>query len=95
MAKGRDKRKRKAKKESQRTGKKSSGAYADFLKALFEEQLAALPGSDSPPILGEPDARVRAPLRPKPHIRSGAIAVPEPEPEDAFLTVNPRPTSTK
>ena len=29
-------------------------------------------------------------LKPKPHIRSGAIAVPEPEPEDGLLTVNPK-----
>jgi hypothetical protein len=31
----------------------------------------------------EPDAPVRAPLRPKPNLRSGAIALPEPEPEES------------
>jgi hypothetical protein len=45
---------------------------------------------DPPPIFGEIDPLVRAPLKPKPHLRSGAIAIPEPEPEDAFLMVNPR-----
>jgi len=47
-------------------------------------------GGDSPPILGETDPLVRSPLKPKPHLRSGAIALPEPEPEHAFLTVNPK-----
>ncbi len=49
-------------------------------------------GGDSPPILGETDPLVRSPLKPKPHLRSGAIALPEPEPEPehAFLTVNPK-----
>ena len=42
---------------------------------------------DPPPIFGETDPLVRAPLKPKPHPRSGAIALPEPEPEDALLTV--------
>jgi len=45
---------------------------------------------DPPPILGETDPLVRAPLKPKPHPRPGAIAIPEPEPEDAFLTVSPK-----
>jgi hypothetical protein len=70
---GRDKQKRKAKKQNQRT----------------REVFTTVSGGD-PPILGEPDIPVRAPLKPEPHIRSGAIAVPEPEPEDAFLTVNPK-----
>jgi hypothetical protein len=53
---------------------------------LSPKYLAARAGSDPPPILGAPDAPVRAPLRPKPHLRSGAIALREPEPEGAFLT---------
>jgi hypothetical protein len=81
MGKGRDKRRRKAKKQNQRTRDEVAHAYA--------EALATLSGSD-PPILGEPDIPVRTPLKPKPHIRSGTMAVPEPEPEDAFLTVNPK-----
>jgi hypothetical protein len=48
---------------------------------------------DPPPILGETDPLVRAPLKPKPHLRSGAIALPEPEPEDTVLTANPRSVS--
>ena len=46
-------------------------------------------GGDSPS-LGETDGLVRSPLKPKPHVRSGAIALPEPEPEHAILTVSPR-----
>lgn len=42
---------------------------------------------DAPPILGETDPLARSPLKPKPHIRSGAIALPEPETEHASLTV--------
>jgi hypothetical protein len=60
---------------------------------LSPKRLAARAGSDPPPILGEPDSPVRAPLRPKPHLRSGAIALREPEPEDAFITVHPRSIS--
>jgi hypothetical protein len=47
------------------------------------------PPSD-PPVLGEPDAPIYAPLRPKPNLRSGAIALPQPESEDAFMTLEPR-----
>jgi hypothetical protein len=60
---------------------------------LSPKRLAARPSSDPPPILGEPDTLVRAPLKPKPHLRSGAIALREPEPQDAFLTVNPKSMS--
>jgi hypothetical protein len=80
MGKGRDKRKREAKELNQLT---MEVARAEA------KVLATLSGSD-PPSLGEPDAPVAAPLKPKPHIRSGAIAVPEPEPDDGFLTVNPK-----
>lgn len=34
-----------------------------------------------PPTPDEPDVAVPAPLKPRPHIRSGAIALPEPEPD--------------
>jgi hypothetical protein len=47
-------------------------------------------GGGLPPIRGETDPLVLSPLKPRPHPRSGAIALPEPEPEDAFLTVNPK-----
>jgi hypothetical protein len=78
MGKGRDKRKGKAKE-------------AKELDQLMFDVLAraTLSGSD-PPTLGEPASPVPAPLKPKPHVRSGEIAVPEPEPEDGFLTVNPK-----
>jgi hypothetical protein len=78
MGKSRDKRKRKTK-------------DAKELDQLMFDVLAraTLSGSE-PPTLGEPASPVPAPLRPKPHVRSGAIAVPEPEPEDGFLTVNPK-----
>jgi len=76
MGKGRDKRRREAKELNQLTIDVGTHAHA-----------AA--GSD-PPTLGEPVSPVPSPLKPKPHIRSGAIAVPEPEPDDGFLTVNPK-----
>jgi hypothetical protein len=73
MGKGRDKRRREAEELSQLTIDVGTHAHA-----------AA--GSD-PPTLGGPDVPVNAPLKPKPHIRSGAIAVPEPEPEDSFFVL--------
>jgi len=84
MGKGRDKRRRKAKKQNQRTRDEVAHAYA--------EALATLSRSD-PPILGEPDAAVYAPLKPKPHIRSGAIAIPEPESDDALTVLKPKTIS--
>ena len=78
MGKSRDKRRREAKELNELTIDVGSHASAE-----------ALAGSD-PPTLGDPDVPVRAPLKPKPHIRSGAIAVPQPEPEDASLTANPK-----
>jgi hypothetical protein len=49
----------------------------------------ARPQSD-PPVLGEPGAPILAPLKPKPSLRSGAIAAPQPESDDAFSIVKPR-----
>jgi len=66
---------------------------AERRSKLPTKSLAARAGIDPPPTLGEPDTPVRAPLRPKPHLRSGAIALREPEPEDAFFTVNPKSIS--
>jgi hypothetical protein len=60
MAKGRDKRKRVAKRR----------------------QAANVPRAEVPPgdlLSGDPDAFVRVPLKPKPHLSSGAIEIPEPE----------------
>ncbi len=84
MGKGRDKRRREAKELNQLTIDEVARAYA--------EALPALSGSD-PPTLNEPDNPVRAPLKPKPHLRSGAIAIPEPEPEDGFVVLNPKAVS--
>src|SRR5439155_23740206 len=84
MGKGRDKRKRKAKKQTLR----------EDIRAIEKAALAKLSGSE-PPILGEPDAPVHAPLKPKPNLRSGAIALPQPEPEDAFVTLEPKRISKR
>jgi hypothetical protein len=104
MGKGRQKRRRKANRQAQRTREeldpvkdmeigRAERADAERRAMLSRKYLAARAGSDPPPILGEPDSLVPAPLRPKPHLRSGAIALREPEPEDAFLIVSPRPRS--
>jgi hypothetical protein len=34
----------------------------------------------------DPNAPVRAPLKPKPSLRSGAIALPEPDAHEPFIT---------
>lgn len=75
MGKGRDKRRRKAKKKNQ--------------QATHANPPALNPGV-GPSALGEPDALVLAPLKPKPHLRSGAVAIPEPEVEDELVIVSPR-----
>ena len=49
---------------------------------------ASADGVSSPPTCTS-DAPVYAPLKPKPNLHSGAIALPEPEPEDAFSVVKP------
>jgi hypothetical protein len=73
MAKRRGKKRRNASKQSQRiTGE---------LNRLCLEPVARLLDSE-PPILGEPDVPVYSPLKPRPNLRSGAIALPEPEPEE-------------
>jgi hypothetical protein len=104
MGKGREKSRRKANKQKQRTREeydlvkekemeRAERADAERRARLSPKYLAARAGSDPPPRIGEPDTPVRAPLKPKPHLRSGAIALLEPQPEDAFLTVNPKSIS--
>jgi hypothetical protein len=61
MAKGRDKRRRVAKRK----------------KETPRPKAMALP--DDSPSADDPDALVYAPLKPKPHLSSGALALPEPE----------------
>jgi hypothetical protein len=68
-------------------------ADAERRAKLSPKYLVARAGSDPPPTLGEPGSPVRAPLKPKPHLSSGAIALLEPEPGDAFLTVAPKSIS--
>lgn len=80
MGKRRDKRKHEAEELNQLT--------MDEVARADAEAEATLPRRDRP-ALGEPDAPVNAPLKPKPNLRSGAIALPEPEPEDALLVVKP------
>jgi hypothetical protein len=80
MGNGRDKRRRKAKKQNVATRAEIARAYAEAEAKL---------GRRNPPALEEPDAPVLAPLKPKPNIRSGAVALPQPESDDAFLIVKP------
>jgi hypothetical protein len=61
MAKGRDKRRRVAKRKKEIPAPKPS----------------SLP--DDSPNAGDPDALAYAQRKPKPHLSSGAIALPEPE----------------
>jgi hypothetical protein len=79
MGKGRDKRKRKAKKDQRTVHTAPAKAELGLVKAR--------PNLD-PPMLGEPDAPVPAPLKPRPHLRSGAIAISEPEPEKELVLVS-------
>ena len=88
MGKGRDKRRRKVKKQTLREAVAHRVRVSE-IRAIEKAVLAKLSGSD-PPILGEPDAPVHAPVKPKPNLRSGAIALPQPEPEDAFVTLEPK-----
>ena len=59
---------------------------------VSRRHLPVRPSGGPPPILGEPDPLVRAPLKPRPLLRSGAIAL-EPEPEDSFVALNPKTLS--
>jgi len=98
MGRGRDKRKRRLKKQSQRAieeidvlkEKEMERVDAERRARVSPKRLGVRGGSDPPPILGEPDSPVLAPLKPKPSLRSGAVALPEPESDDAFSIVTPR-----
>ncbi len=77
MGKGRDKRRRKAKRDkaTRRDGR---------LPRIAE------PPRGDPSSSNDPDASISAPLKPKPHPRSGAIALPEPDdPQEAFAKTEP------
>jgi len=81
MGKGREKRRRKAKKQNVATRAEIARAYTEAEAALRPRNL---------PALEEPDAPVLAPLKPKPNLRSGAVALPQPESDDGFSIVTPR-----
>lgn len=100
MGKGRDKRRHNSQrtkeevdlvreKEMERVEREDAERRA----RLSPKHIAGRPSSDPPSILGEPDPRVRAPLKPKPHLRSGAIALCEPESEDPLSIVKPKSIS--
>ena len=81
MGKGRDKRRRKAKKQNVSTRTEVARGYG---------KAEATTRRRNPPTLDEPDAPVPASLKPKPNDRSGAVALRQPEPDEAFSIVTPR-----
>ena len=111
MGKGRDKRRRNARKLGQRTKEEEEIVQAFEAKDAEFRRRAALKAREpdvivelgkstregsarrepsDPPVSGEPDSFVRAPLRPRPNLRSGAVAITEPEPEEGFAVLKPR-----
>jgi hypothetical protein len=58
------------------------------LTAASRPAPSAWSSNPTPPTPNEPDARVPAPLKPKPHLRPGAIAIPEPQPLENVLAVS-------
>jgi hypothetical protein len=91
MGKGRDKRKRNADKLSRRTKEEEEivGALEAEVFWRMLKSSCSRPPSD-PPVLGEPDVPVRAPIKPRPNFRSGAIAMREPAPESEFMLLKSR-----
>ena len=82
MGKGRDKRR----------GKAELDELNELTFRVHAGSMAKLSGSD-PPNPSETDAPVNASPKPKPHLRSGGIASPEPESKDAFQALEPKRTS--
>jgi hypothetical protein len=77
MGKGRDKRRRKVKQAESR---------GIVLSPLRSPGDVAPPADSASPL--DPDAPVPAPIKPRPHSRSGAVAIPEPtETENALVLV--------
>jgi hypothetical protein len=77
MAKGRDRRKRAAKRKNAAVVREAEGPRPSN---------HPLKRAEDPPAV-DPMAPVRAPLRPRPHLSFGAVALPQPESmeEDAAL----------
>ena len=71
MGSGHDKKKRRAKREASRG---LEAARRDEARALQAVRSSSPPEPDA----GDLEAMVGAPLKPKPHLRSGAVALPEP-----------------
>jgi hypothetical protein len=93
MGKGRGKRRRNTKRLGRRTKEEEEIVQACEAEDAYRlkrltKRSSSRPPSD-PPILGEPDVSVRAPLKPRPNLRSGAVAVSEPEPEEVFSAIRP------
>jgi hypothetical protein len=63
---------------------------ASRLNRLRKQSVRGNPPND-PSVFGAPDAPVRAPLKPRPNLRSGAIALPQAESEDTFSISNAAP----
>ena len=82
MGKGRDKRKRKTKDAAAKVRAEVTAAYEEAERALKKRH--------DPPNPIAPEAPVPAPLKPKPHLRSGAIALPEPDASNDALEALPR-----
>ena len=71
-------------------GRNKRREYLLRLKAALRKSLQWIKSRGDPSIPGDPDAVVYAPLKPRPRPRSGAMVVPEPEVEDAFVLVRAR-----
>ena|SRR6266478_5956240 len=93
MGKGRDKRRRNTKKLGRRTKEEEEIVQACEAEDAYRLKRLTKPSGSrppsDPPVLGEPDAPVRAPLKHRPNLRSGAVAVSEPEPEEVFSVIRP------
>jgi len=92
MSKDRDKRRRSREKQKQVASLPSGKeVFARALKAYDLKKSQRLPPID-PPILGDPDAPVGAPLKPGPSLPPSAIAKPEPESDERLAILKPRRT---
>ena len=79
MGSGRDKRKRLAKKEAAHALESAKRKTARLMRVTSPPP--DQPGTD------DTDATVGVPLRPRPHLRSGAVAIPEPSEPDDEVTI--------
>ena len=83
MGRGRDKRRRLAKKDAARVLEAAKRDAARVMKVVSRPP--------DQPDAGDHDAMVGVPLKPRPYLRSGAVAVPEPtEFDEEIRTESPR-----